>query len=129
MISKISKRIFRDYELKDSILNAITNGNETTADINNAINYPHSMDTLYVQMNRLKRYGYISQKKEGRVSHYCLTKKGHVHAVTPDICRRKKNEYVNADYSRVRRRRETLASAYFYNKGIWMGNLLEIGGT
>ncbi len=111
-----SKRIFKDYELKGWILRAIRNGNETTADIKNAINYPHSINTLYVQINRLKRYGYISQKKVGRISHYTLTKKGHVHATTPDICRRRKDEYLNADYYRVRKIREKLVSAYF-NKG------------
>jgi hypothetical protein len=110
-----SKRIFKDYDLKGLILRAIRNGNETTADIKNAINYPHSMDTLYVQINRLKRYGYITQTKVGRISHYTLTRKGHVHATTPDICRLMKDDYLNADYYRVRKIRENLAFAYFNN--------------
>lgn len=72
-------------KVKGTILKAVLSGNDTAKIIMQAVNYQHSIDSLYRELNFLRAYGYLKRKRTGRVSHYSLTAKGREHTDNPFI--------------------------------------------
>lgn len=86
---------YKDCKLKGLILSAIRSGSNTAKTIHPAIGYPEHIDNLYSELHFLRRYGYITAKKVGRVSTYSLTKKGFAHALNPELFKIEKRNRFN----------------------------------
>ncbi len=89
--TKPGRRVLKDCTLKGIVLKAVgrNSNNATSRQIFNSIEY-RNYNTFRVSLNRYVKQGYLKKRGDKKPYHYCLTKKGFLHANDPFVLKKRR---------------------------------------
>ncbi len=89
--SKPGRKTHKDCTLKGMVLRAVAknNNNSTSREIFNSINY-NNYRSFRVSLHHYTRNGYLKKCGDKKPYHYCLTKKGFLHANDPFVLKKRR---------------------------------------
>ncbi len=89
--SKPGRKTHKDCSLKGMVLRAVAknNNNATSRQIFSSIDY-HNYSAFRVSLHQYVKHGYLRKCGDKKPYHYCLTKKGFLHANDPFVLKKRR---------------------------------------